>query len=112
MSKLLYASEQEKIQSEISQKAEEYNQARENLLRSKRAIKIITGEEAAQVFYYYPFYLDIPIYHTIHSHKMQKEAARSEVLSIVEQRRRKYLKRKNEYGDRENEVKCCCLFSL
>ena len=63
--------------------ANEYQQMKQELLRSQRAIRVITGEEAA-------------------TH--DKEAAFHDMTSLVEQRRQKYLKRKKTHGDRENET--------
>ena len=61
----------------------EYQQMKNELLRSQRAIRVITGEEAQA---------------------NDKETAFHDMTSLVEQRRLKYLKRKKTHGDRENET--------
>eukprot|EP01038_Epipyxis_sp_PR26KG_P007310 gene7310-9958_t len=68
---------------EISAKSIEYNKLREDLLRSRRAINVITGSDAE---------------------KMRAEAAFKDLATPLEQMRQKYKKRKNEYGDRSEET--------
>ena len=63
------------------------------LQRSRRAVNVLTGEEAVN---------------------LQKETAFKEMISPLEQRRMKYLKRKQVHGDRDTEVgaveSCCGVF--
>ena len=68
---------------ERQQKTAEFNRMREDLLKQKRAIRVLTGGEAAQ---------------------LRQEEARHEMLTPLEQRRQRYIKRKHEHGNREDEV--------
>lgn len=67
----------------IKQKSDEYNKLRDDLLRSKRAVQVLTGSEAENI---------------------RKEAAFTDLVTPLEQRRQKYLKRKSEHGDRQGDT--------
>jgi len=75
----------------LKTKHEQFKQLREDLIRSKRAVNVLTGAEAEQV---------------------REEASEKELVSALEQRRRKFIKRKNEHGDRgEDTMKKLMLFT-
>ena len=63
--------------------AKEFQEVRDALLRSKRAVQVLTGQGAEQA---------------------RKEVAKSSVLTPLEQIRQQYQKRKADHGDREKET--------
>lgn len=67
----------------IEDKKREFDRLRDDLIRSKQAIKVLTGVEAAE---------------------SNNNISKNEVVNELEQRRQKFIKRKKEYGDREQET--------
>jgi len=67
----------------IIDRTKEFNKQKENLLRSKRAIQVLTGPDAE---------------------KLRKDAAYQNLNTPLEQRRQKYIKRKNEFGNRQDDT--------
>eukprot|EP01033_Poteriospumella_lacustris_P011230 gene11230-7985_t len=67
----------------LKSKSNEYTQLRDELLRSRRAVNVLTGAEAANV---------------------QKQNAFQEMLTPLEQRRQKYMQRKAVHGHREDDT--------
>lgn len=65
------------------EKNSEFNEIRNALLRSKKAVKILTGVEAD---------------------KVRRDEAKNDVLTPLERQRQQYLKRKTDHGDREQET--------
>eukprot|EP01032_Pedospumella_encystans_P008584 gene8584-10170_t len=67
----------------LKDKSDTYKKLKEDLLRSRRAVSVMTGSDAV---------------------KLQEESAFKEMVSPLEQRRLKYMKRKSEHGDRSEET--------
>lgn len=80
---MLFESRDTQRKEDLRQKAAEFSRLRNELLRSRRAVSVMTGEDAVN---------------------LEKEAAFKAMISPLEQRRIKYLKRKQAHGDRDNEV--------
>lgn len=78
-------------QNHLKQSHEEFYKLRHQLLQSKRAIHVLTGSEKA---------------------KQDEDQAFHEMISPLEQRRMKYQKRKNDYGDRASDVRIIFIFRL
>lgn len=70
-------------EAKAKQRSDEFNQMKEDLLRSRRAVQVITGADAMAI---------------------EKEVAEKELTSHLEQRRQKYIKRKREFGERSEET--------
>lgn len=70
-------------QQKIDERSKEYQKQRDNLLRSKRAIQVLTGSDAE---------------------KIRKDAAYQNLTTPLELRRQKYIKRKNEFGNRQDQT--------
>jgi peptidyl-prolyl cis-trans isomerase SDCCAG10 len=68
---------------QVNQKRDEYSKLRDDLLRSKRAVQVLVGNEADSI---------------------RKESAFTDLTTPLEQRRSKYLKRKSEHGDRQGNT--------
>lgn len=68
---------------EVARKADEFKRLRGELLRSKRAIKVLSGADAEQ---------------------HRQETAYRELNNPLEQRRQKFLKRKKDFGDRQDDT--------
>lgn len=69
---------------DLREKSAEYSKLKEGLMRSRRAVNVFTGGEAEA---------------------LRQESAFREMISPLEQRRAKYMKRKSEFGDRSAEVR-------
>ena len=80
---ILQSESESAMQNITQQRTSEYNRVKEDLLRSRRAIQVMTGADAAA---------------------MAKDVAEKELISPLEQRRQKYIKRKREFGDRSEET--------
>jgi len=70
-------------QQKINERSKEYQKQRDNLLRSKRAIQVLTGSDAE---------------------KLRKDAAYQNLTTPLELRRQKFIKRKNEFGNRQDDT--------
>ena len=70
-------------QQKITERTKEYQKQRDNLLRSKRAIQVLTGTDAE---------------------KLRKDAAYQNLTTPLELRRQKYIKRKSEFGNRQDDT--------
>jgi hypothetical protein len=70
-------------EAKAKQRSNEFNLMKEDLLRSRRAVQVITGVDALAI---------------------EKEVAEKELISPLEQRRQKYIKRKREFGERSEET--------
>lgn len=64
------------------ERTKEFNKLREDLLRSKRAVQVLTGADAEKL----------------------SQSSKGDLLNPLEQRRQKYLKRKKEHGNREEDT--------
>lgn len=64
-------------------RGKEYHQLREELLRSRRAVQVITGADAE---------------------RLRQEVAEQKMSSLTEQNRQKHLKRKSDFGDRASDT--------
>jgi seryl-tRNA synthetase len=71
------------IKQKIKQRSSDFNQAKEELLRSRRAVQVLTGSDAAD---------------------LEKDAATKQLATPLEQRRQKFIKRKKEFGDRSEDT--------
>ena len=67
----------------MKERSSEFNKLKEDLLRSRRAVQVLTGADTQE-----------------HA----KDAAKKDLVTPLEQRRQKYIKRKREHGDRSNET--------
>ena len=70
-------------ESKIKERSSEFSKLKEDLLRSRRAVQVITGADAEA---------------------LRQEAAFKSLITPLEQRRQKYIKRKQEHGDRSSET--------
>jgi len=68
---------------QLRARGEEFARLREGLLRAKRAVKVLTGGDAAL---------------------LQETTAARDLATPLEQRRLKYVKRKTEHGNRSDET--------
>eukprot|EP01035_Chromulina_nebulosa_P017347 gene17347-22894_t len=67
----------------LMEKKLEFDKLRNDLLNSKKAIRVLTGSEAEQI---------------------KSEISKTDVHNPLEQRRQRYIKRKKEFGERQNET--------
>lgn len=70
-------------ESKIKERSSEFSKLKDDLLRSRRAVQVITGADAEA---------------------LREEAAFKSLITPLEQRRQKYIKRKQEHGDRSSET--------
>ena len=83
MSDLVRGTTSNKQEKMLKERSEEFQRLKENLLRSKQAVKVLTGGDAEMI---------------------RKEAAEHDLVTPLEQRRQKYIKRKTEHGSRSDET--------
>ena len=83
MSDLVRSTTSNKQEKMLKERSEEFQRLKENLLRSKQAVKVLTGGDAEMI---------------------RKEAAEHDLVTPLEQRRQKYIKRKTEHGSRSDET--------
>jgi hypothetical protein len=76
---------------DLKEKAKEFRRLKNEMMRSRRAVNVLTGEEAV---------------------KLDKETAFKEMVTPLEQRTLKYIKRKSDFGDRDSEVSTFSYFVL
>lgn len=79
----IYDNEDDNVDDLATQKGKEYAQLKKEMLRSRKAIKVLTGQDAE-------------------NHR--NDTAFQELMTPLEQRRQRYVKRKKEFGNREEET--------
>ena len=93
--------EEKKRKLVVEKRNEEYTRLKEELRKSKRAVNVLTGEEANAVK---SLFLTTANYLMINFLQFYQSAGEHALATPLEQRRLKYLKRKHEHGDRSEEV--------
>ena len=68
---------------QLKSRADEFNRMKNELLRSRRAVSVLTGADAEAI---------------------RTDAAFRELVTPLQLRRQQYIKRKKEHGDREEET--------
>ena len=83
MREMLQAENDRKLKQKVTDRNDEFVKLKDELLKSRRAVQVLTGADAE-------------------NHRKQEGDLK--LVSEVEQRRQKYIKRKREHGDRSKET--------